>query len=335
MVRTADIKSLKRGMFLFSHPLSKKSPRESFRHCRQVKEFGIDSVVVDAETEYDQFPKLVDDFKPDFLAISRRCQFLPLLRIITIEHPEIVIVGMFPDVRHHVKEYGQKVIDFYDLCDVIFVKTRGSIDDWKNNLKSCRNIIWWPQGVELETWKHARPNQEILNKYNHDVIFMGAKRGYPYTTPEPGGRIRLIQHIKNKGIDLKLVAYNEQGSGKISGYEWNAACNTAKIVLGHCGLADVSCSNSQRDYRVIASGGFLLTEHVLDCELLFKPGIEIATYTTADDCVDKIRYYLEHEEERKVIQDAGYESRVRHDIMGRFKTFLEIVDKIHREKNNI
>jgi len=335
MVRAADIKSLKRGMFVFSFPLSKGKTRQQFRHCRQVKEFGIDAIVVDAETEYDQLPKLVNDFKPDFLVISRRCQLLPSLRIIKIEHPEIVIVGMLPDARQHVIEYEQKVIDLYDICDVFFIKTLGNVDDWKNNFKSCRNVIWWPQGIELDIWKRVEPNQNIIEMYSHDVIFMGAKRGTPYRTPSPGARTGLIQYLLDNGVDLKLVSYNIKGSGKIGGYEWNAACNTAKIVLGHCGWAEISCSHPQRDYRVIGSGGFLLTEYVADMELIFDVGKEIATYTSYEDCLAKIRYYLEHEEERKAIQEAGYVSRVKHDIMDRFKILLEVVDKIHREKNNI
>ena len=38
----------------------------------------------------------------------------------------------------------------------------------------------------------------------------------------------------------------------------------------------------------------------------FEPGREIVGYESADDLVDRIRYYLEHEQERLAIARAGY-----------------------------
>jgi len=320
---------IKRGIFCFpSKQSGDEKTRRNFRYSRILRNFDIDSITVDTETEYNELPKFVNDFKPDFLMYARRRQLIePLIKIKKL-FPDVSLIGWLPDARKNLYDYAPFVIELYDLADLFLCKTRGSVEKFQNVFKQCKDVRWWPEGSELGQHDRREPTAAAVEKYGHDVIFMGARRGFPYTTPEPGGRIRLIQHIKNKGIDLKLVAYNEQGSGKIGGGEWSMACNAAKIVLGHCGLADVSCSNPQRDFRVIASGGFLLTEHVLDCELLFKVGEEIVTYTTADDCVDKIRYYLEHEEERKVIQDAGYESRFRHSIIDRFKEFLCMVEEV-------
>ena len=178
------------------------------------------------------------------------------------------------------------------------------------------------------------PNQESMKKYGHDVIFMGQERDFLHHTPAPGGRTGLIKYIQEQEIDLKLVSYNKKGSGKIGGSEWNMACNAAKIVLGHCGWANTACSTAQRDYRVIASGGFLLTEYIQEMELQFEVGVEIATYTTNENCVEKIRYYLEHEEERKTIQEAGYASRSKHSITDRFRDLVQILERVKAEITN-
>ena len=39
----------------------------------------------------------------------------------------------------------------------------------------------------------------------------------------------------------------------------------------------------------------------------FKVGEEIETYSSLDECLDKISYYLEHEDVRQKIAEAGYE----------------------------
>lgn len=56
---------------------------------------------------------------------------------------------------------------------------------------------------------------------------------------------------------------------------------------------------------IIACGGFLLTNRQPEIEEYFKDGEEIAIFDSMEECLDKIRYYLRHEEERAQIAEAG------------------------------
>jgi spore maturation protein CgeB len=60
-----------------------------------------------------------------------------------------------------------------------------------------------------------------------------------------------------------------------------------------------------RDFEVPLAGGFYLVEEAPDYAELFVPGKEVETWRTPAELVDKIRYYLSHEDERRAIAEAG------------------------------
>jgi len=62
-----------------------------------------------------------------------------------------------------------------------------------------------------------------------------------------------------------------------------------------------------RDFEVPMSGGFYMVEYMEELEEFFEIGKEIVCYHDPDDLVDKIRYYLNHENEREDIARAGRE----------------------------
>jgi spore maturation protein CgeB len=60
-----------------------------------------------------------------------------------------------------------------------------------------------------------------------------------------------------------------------------------------------------RDFEVPMSGGFYIAEHSDELGDFFAPGVEIETWRTRGELLDKCRYYLDHEDERRRIAAAG------------------------------
>ncbi len=60
-----------------------------------------------------------------------------------------------------------------------------------------------------------------------------------------------------------------------------------------------------RDFEVPMSGGFYLVEHLEELKEFFELGREIETYRSREEMLDKIRFYLAHEEPRERIRRAG------------------------------
>jgi hypothetical protein len=63
--------------------------------------------------------------------------------------------------------------------------------------------------------------------------------------------------------------------------------------------------NNMRLYEATGTGALLLTDAAPNLTDMFEPGVEVVTYTGADELVEKARHYLEHEDERAAIAAAG------------------------------
>lgn len=79
-----------------------------------------------------------------------------------------------------------------------------------------------------------------------------------------------------------------------------------------------------RHFEIPACGGFLLTSPADDLENFFVPDKEMVLFHGIDDYVEKIKYYLAHDEEREAIAKAGYERTVRdHTYVKRFEDIFQ------------
>ena len=79
-----------------------------------------------------------------------------------------------------------------------------------------------------------------------------------------------------------------------------------------------------RDFEVPMSGGFYLVEHLDELREFFEFGREIETYRSREEMLDKIRFYLAHDEERDRIRQAGRARCLRdHTWQRRFATAFE------------
>lgn len=62
-----------------------------------------------------------------------------------------------------------------------------------------------------------------------------------------------------------------------------------------------------RIFDLMGAGGFVISNYQAEIPELFVPGEDIVLYDSIPDLLDKIGYYLEHEEERLQIARNGYE----------------------------
>ncbi len=81
---------------------------------------------------------------------------------------------------------------------------------------------------------------------------------------------------------------------------------------------------TMRVFDVMACGGFVLAEHSDHLEELFTPGVELDSYRTLDELLQKVEHYLEHPDEAKAIAARGLEAvRANHTIAGRVRHMLD------------
>lgn len=71
-------------------------------------------------------------------------------------------------------------------------------------------------------------------------------------------------------------------------------------------IRSITSGISQRVLDVLGCEGFLLTNYQPEIAEYFQDGIDLVMYHSMEDLCSKIRYYLDHEEERKAIAHAGF-----------------------------
>ena len=93
-------------------------------------------------------------------------------------------------------------------------------------------------------------------------------------------------------------------------YTHNFSQWSSRARIGLCLIYDEHISEMYHPSRLVntmATGTFALTTYTPGLEKVFTRGEHLDWYSTYDELVEKIHYYLEHEEERERIARQGYE----------------------------
>jgi len=149
-----------------------------------------------------------------------------------------------------------------------------------------------------------------------DVSFVGQRYGE---------REKYINALRKAGIEVQVFGWGWPNSYRLNQFEMVEVLNRSKIVLN---FADASRSGIKqikaRPFEATACGACLLTEYSEGIEEFFQPGSEVVCFRTLEEMVDKAKYYLNQEEERREIARTGEARSVRdHDIKARLQKILD------------
>jgi spore maturation protein CgeB len=101
----------------------------------------------------------------------------------------------------------------------------------------------------------------------------------------------------------------------------------SKIVLNNHGDVAGNFAGNMRLFEATGAGSCLLTDNKSNLHNLFEPGKEIVTYYTNEDCLEKIKWLLKNETERKRIAEAGQRRTLKdHTVSLRCDQILSILN---------
>ena len=155
-----------------------------------------------------------------------------------------------------------------------------------------------------------RLKQEGAPLATDGAVFVGALN----RTQHRGGNALLAE--ASERTELAIWGYAVEGwpadsavyrayRGEAWGLDMYRRLRAARISLNrHIEVAEDN-ANNMRLYESTGVEAMLLTDEKQNLGELFEPGREVVTYGGVDDLVDKIAYYLEHEQERAAIAAAG------------------------------
>jgi hypothetical protein len=102
----------------------------------------------------------------------------------------------------------------------------------------------------------------------------------------------------------------------------------ARIVVNHHGNVP-PYANNLRLFESTGSGAMLLTDDKPNLGDLFAIGTEVVAYRTADECLEQIRHFLTHDDERERIAQAGQARTLRdHTFEIRMAELIEILSNL-------
>jgi spore maturation protein CgeB len=119
------------------------------------------------------------------------------------------------------------------------------------------------------------------------------------------------------------------------GLEMYNLFNESGIVLNfHLGAAGNYAGN-MRMFEVTGVGSCLLTDNKRNLADLFDAGNEVVVFDSAEDCISKAKWLMEHEEERRRIAMAGQRKTLEsHTVDNRCCLIKEIIEKELKNPKN-
>lgn len=166
---------------------------------------------------------------------------------------------------------------------------------------------------------------------DYDVSFVGAAYG---------NRRARVKAMARRGIDVTCFGHGWE-RGPVGSKDIDQVYRSSRVSLNFADsglqMLGISLARSRqvkaRTFEVPGAGGFLLTEESQSLAQYFSIGTEMITYHDDDEIVEKIRYFLNHPDERDVIARAGHQ-RVRRDHLyeARFAPILALALKIVGER---
>ncbi len=97
--------------------------------------------------------------------------------------------------------------------------------------------------------------------------------------------------------------------------------STINIDIGRLYQPDIV---TMRVFDVMACGGFVLAAHSEELEQLFDVGREVVSWSSREELVEKVRYFLAHPEEARELAERGQAAVLaRHRVDQRVTTMLE------------
>lgn len=178
------------------------------------------------------------------------------------------------------------------------------------------------EGIDIKAWgtgwDSGRVSQDdMIRIFNQSRINLNVTGTYGASSPS--GRISSAvgNRITSRLLDRIPFMRAMQNAGKV----FNLNQRTSSSGCDHSEPAGGPTEQIKgRNFEVPGCGGFLLTGNAENLSSYYDIGKDVVCFHDIDDMVQKIRYYLKHEDERAAIAQAGYERTLReHTYEQRFK----------------
>ncbi|MZQ85978.1 glycosyltransferase [Paenibacillus sp. 5J-6] len=283
----------------------------------------------------DPLVQIAAETRPDLmLVLDAFGQSLPGDVVQAIRAHGIRTAIWLPDDPYHSDHSMGRVPHF----DYVFTLEKSCVKPYK--LLGCQNVHYLPFGINPDAVKL----DYVPTNFRKDICFIGTAFWNRVAFID-----EMADYLKDKDVMIngywwdRLSSYDKL-SPKIQGY-WLSPQETmkyyqgAKIVINlHRATEDKSHNSNSRQFPafspnprlfdITASGTLQLTDVRDDLTNFYKPGEELDIFSSPQELIQKIEYYLTHEEERQHIALRGLARTLKdHTYRKRLNELLTITNK--------
>lgn len=194
------------------------------------------------------------------------------------------------------------------LFDHVFLYQRDYLDHFDRHPPG--SVHWSPWAVDLDDFKDRSLSRDL------DVAFIGQlEHGRRMLRRGPSERTRVMEALS------KEYRVNEQRCYLPA--EIPGVYGRSKIVIN----LPIGGELNWRDFEALASGALLITRRLQSgLDALFTEDVHYVAFGDEEEFFTKVRYFLEHEDERARIAACGYaEAHAKHGWTHRMADLVEQV----------
>ncbi|RMG41046.1 MAG: hypothetical protein D6719_09415 [Candidatus Dadabacteria bacterium] len=226
--------------------------------------------------------------------------------------------------------------DFSEFDFMLSSREEGRQTALRHGAKSVAHFL---PGFPVELLKRIE-DQPV----EYDIVFTG---GWSRQHLLRNKNIELIAQASDDGSAFKPCFYlldtkevpippivQKFNKGERFGLAMFRVIASGKICFNGIGDFQKSAPGNMREFEATGAGALLFTEAHPDLKENFEPEREVVTYSSSEELLEKITYYLEHEEARKEIAKSGQKRCLRdHSMTNRVKWFIDICEDYLKKKS--
>lgn len=229
--------------------------------------------------------------------------------------------------------------------DYVFTQDTGCIDFYKD--LGCDHVYYVPLAAEPPAYTPILTEEEYIfdisfigTVFDNRLAFIDSIAEYLVTKNtliigSNWDRLKRYELLKDKIILLPFLVYeNSIEYYKRSKINMNIHRSIEDVIFNKNKVKINACSINNRTFEIASTGAFQMTDIRSDLEKCYIPGVQIETFTSPIDFIEKAERYLANPAQRKKIAMEGFKrTLIDHTYDKRVKDLLEII-RIHPKKEN-
>jgi spore maturation protein CgeB len=272
----------------------------------------------------------INYYKPDVL-LNMETGFISTTFLREVKGDRLLIGWGNPGIltyAYYLVPYGPVSPQDWSVYDLMLAPQQGMVDYFND------------RGITAELLRHAFEPRclKFLNPESQKTVavsFIGLLRGGNYNK-----RRELLETLCSRmGNNIFIWASNLDGLSPVSsirkrhqGHAWGRdlyrISANSKIALNCHSEQEGQFSGNKRLFDVTGLSTLLVTDLTKDLHQLFDLDKEVVAYRNANECVEVLKYYLEHDDEREAIARAGQQRTLReHTYYHRMQELIDITRK--------